>query len=280
MLITKIELVYLYLYTVEMVLKMLGLGIILNRGSYFRDPWNILDFVIVATGHFANVSQSNNSINLNGLRSLRVLRSLKQMTKLRRLKALIVTIFAAVPPLMEIIAVLMFIYLILSIIGLQLLIGQFQNNCYDLPTGRLYIDSVNNQGPFLCSSGHCPLPYEQYATINNPPGYSGVPYTNLTCGKWTINPDGGTSNFDNIFQSFYMNYVVTSLEGWTALMTYAMRTFSYFAFLYFFLNVFLCAFFLKNLTMAVVTIKFGENQEIEEKAEEELIKHSKFTLTF
>ena len=262
-----------------MVLKMLGLGIILNRGSYFRDPWNILDFVIVASGHFANVSQSNNSINLNGLRSLRVLRSLKQMTKLRRLKALIVTIFAAVPPLMEIIAVLMFIYLILSIIGLQLLIGQFQNNCYDLPTGRLYFDYVTNQGPFLCSSGHCPLPYEQYNTINNPPGYPGVPYTNLTCGKWTINPDGGTSGFDNIFQSFYMNYIITSLEGWTSLMTYAMRTFSYFAFLYFFLNVFLCAFFLVNLTMAVVTIKFGENQEIEERAEEELIKHSKLALT-
>jgi hypothetical protein len=35
----------------EMVLKILGLGFVFNKGAYLRDPWNILDFVIVMTGY-------------------------------------------------------------------------------------------------------------------------------------------------------------------------------------------------------------------------------------
>ena len=44
-----IENVFLGLYTVEMVIKILALGFIFNEGSYLRDSWNILDFVIVAS---------------------------------------------------------------------------------------------------------------------------------------------------------------------------------------------------------------------------------------
>ena len=39
--------VFNFLYTVEMVLKIMGLGFILGENAYLRDSWNILDFVIV-----------------------------------------------------------------------------------------------------------------------------------------------------------------------------------------------------------------------------------------
>jgi len=42
---------FLALYTIEMSLKIIGLGFIFNRGAYLRDTWNILDFVIVATAY-------------------------------------------------------------------------------------------------------------------------------------------------------------------------------------------------------------------------------------
>ena len=41
------ESVFTYLYIIEMVLKIFGLGFIFRKGSYLRDGWNILDFVIV-----------------------------------------------------------------------------------------------------------------------------------------------------------------------------------------------------------------------------------------
>ena len=40
---------FLFIYSVEMVLKILALGFIFNSGSYLRNSWNILDFVIVVS---------------------------------------------------------------------------------------------------------------------------------------------------------------------------------------------------------------------------------------
>ena len=39
------------LYTIEMILKILGLGFIYGEGAYIKDSWNILDFVIVMSGY-------------------------------------------------------------------------------------------------------------------------------------------------------------------------------------------------------------------------------------
>ena len=44
-----VENLFLALYTIEMVLKILGLGFVFNRGSYLRDYFNALDFFIVTS---------------------------------------------------------------------------------------------------------------------------------------------------------------------------------------------------------------------------------------
>ena len=45
------EMVFLVLYSMEMGLKIMGLGMVLNKGSYLRDSWNVLDFVIVVRAY-------------------------------------------------------------------------------------------------------------------------------------------------------------------------------------------------------------------------------------
>ena len=44
------EVYFLGIFTVEASLKILALGLILHRGSYLRNMWNIMDFVVVITG--------------------------------------------------------------------------------------------------------------------------------------------------------------------------------------------------------------------------------------
>lgn len=44
------EMWFQWLYSVEMIFKILGLGFIFGPDSYLRDSWNILDFVIVMIG--------------------------------------------------------------------------------------------------------------------------------------------------------------------------------------------------------------------------------------
>ena len=238
------EKVFLYIYTLEMVLKILGLGFILNRGSYMRDPWNLLDFTIVVSGYLPLFMQADSSINLSGLRSLRVLRPLKTVTAISKLRSLILTIFNAIPYLLEIMVVLVFVFLIFAIAGLQLFSGLLQNSCTDALTGKLYVtpDGVTS---VLCTRNSCP------STPDRP----------LFCAKNNENPDYGVSNFDNIFSSFLMVYIVTTLEGWTAIMGYIQEAFHYILCLYFLLIVFIGAFFLINLTLAVITIKFNESQD-------------------
>lgn len=82
------ELALLLIYTVEMVIKIVGLGFVLNEGSYLRDLWNVVDIIIIGTGYLPYMS-SNSSLNLSALRSLRVLRPLKSVSKIKSLKLLL-----------------------------------------------------------------------------------------------------------------------------------------------------------------------------------------------
>jgi hypothetical protein len=256
--------IFLYIYTLEMMFKILGLGFCLNRGSYMRDPWNLLDFTIVVSGYIPLFFSSGGGVNLSALRSLRVLRPLKTVTAIKKLRALILTIFNAVPYLVEIMVVLFFVFMIFAIAALQLFTGLLQNSCTDLPTGRVYIEYENNRGPFMCTSGSCPSIVN--TAVSN--------YTQLVCAKNNENPDFGTVHFDNIFSSFLMIYIVTTMEGWSTIMMYVMDTMHFILSVFFIFIVFMCSFFLINLTLAVITIKFNESQENAKKEEIARIKHS------
>lgn len=45
------ENVFLILYTMEMVIKIMGMGFIIGEKAYLKDSWNILDFVIVISSY-------------------------------------------------------------------------------------------------------------------------------------------------------------------------------------------------------------------------------------
>ena len=130
-----------------MVLKILGLGLILNRGSYLRDTWNILDFTIVLSGYFALFTIS--SINFTSLRSFRVLRPLRTISNIEGLKLLVSALFSALPLLRDTIIVLIFFFIIYGIAGVQLWSGQFKRRCVDEFSGEPDYD-------LLCGARSCP----------------------------------------------------------------------------------------------------------------------------
>ena len=41
--------VFLGIYVVEMVIKLLARGFIVHRYTYLRDPWNWLDFIVIVS---------------------------------------------------------------------------------------------------------------------------------------------------------------------------------------------------------------------------------------
>ena len=48
--VTVSDYVFQALYSTEMVLKITAYGFVWNKGSYLRDAWNVLDFIIIISG--------------------------------------------------------------------------------------------------------------------------------------------------------------------------------------------------------------------------------------
>lgn len=69
--------IFLGIYTLEMVIKTIAKGFILNKYTYLRNPWNWLDFVVITSG-YATIGVEG--ANLAGLRTFRVLRALKTIS--------------------------------------------------------------------------------------------------------------------------------------------------------------------------------------------------------
>ena len=49
------RIVFLATYSVEMVIKVIAKGFILNNYTYLRHPWNWLDFIVILSGMYSLV---------------------------------------------------------------------------------------------------------------------------------------------------------------------------------------------------------------------------------
>jgi len=119
------EEVFLTLYTIEAVLKILGKGFIMGDDAYIKDAWNILDFSIVLISYSTklispaegNGGEEASGFNPASLRAFRVLRPLRAISSIKGLKVLMVALFSAMPLLRDTLLILLFFFLILSIGG-------------------------------------------------------------------------------------------------------------------------------------------------------------------
>ncbi|CAG9330463.1 SCN4A_7 [Blepharisma stoltei] len=196
-----LDYIFLYVYTIEAGLKILALGLILNKGAYLRDPWNVLDAVIVSTAWASYYATTG--VKLNALRSLRILRPLKSISSLPGLRVLIVALLKSIIPLSNIILILFFTLLIYGIIGNQLFGGLFKYQCMDLETGK-YLMAPGDD--WVCGSKTCP------------PGYE--------CVKSLNNPVYGKINWDNALIGLLQCYTSISEEGWTQIMIIGEKAFN------------------------------------------------------
>jgi hypothetical protein len=135
--------VFLILYTIEAVLKIVGRGFIMGEDSYLRDAWNILDFSIVLISYVSLFSVSaaeeggpgegeDAGFSPASLRVFRVLRPLKAISSIKGLKVLMVALFSAMPLLRDTLMILLFFFIIFAIGGCQLVGGELKNRCFNI----------------------------------------------------------------------------------------------------------------------------------------------------
>lgn len=66
------------IFTIEALLKIIGMGFIMDSGSYLRDGWNWIDFIVVVTSLLSNIPAIP---SISFLRTFRVLRPLRSLNR-------------------------------------------------------------------------------------------------------------------------------------------------------------------------------------------------------
>ncbi|CAF3020652.1 unnamed protein product [Rotaria sp. Silwood2] len=122
-------------FTVELLLKIVDLGVVLHEGAYCRDVWNLLDALVVICALVAfGFTENGAGKNLNtikSLRVLRVLRPLKTINRVPKLKAVFDCVITSLSNVLTILIVYMLFQFIFAVIAVQLFKGKFYR-CSDL----------------------------------------------------------------------------------------------------------------------------------------------------
>ncbi|KAF7688199.1 hypothetical protein HF521_014205 [Silurus meridionalis] len=116
-------------FTFEMLIKMVVLGMVLHEGAYFRDLWNFLDFIVVSGAlvafAFSGSSKGKDISIIKSLRVLRVLRPLKTIKRLPKLKAVFDCVVNSLKNVLNILIVYMLFMFIFAVVAVQLFKGRF-----------------------------------------------------------------------------------------------------------------------------------------------------------
>lgn len=128
-------------------------------------------------------------------------------------------------------------FVVFAIAGTQLLSGLLKKRCVNIETGIMMDDGGDQDGAMCGGRAVCPDGY--------------------FCGKQNENPNYGVTNFDNLLYSLLVVFQCITLEGWSDIMIEYQMTFSDASFILFLMIVFIGAFFLVNLLLAVINSSFS-----------------------
>nr|QQY02546.1 voltage-dependent N-type calcium channel subunit alpha-1B [Cryptocotyle lingua] len=245
------------IFTVEASLKIIALGLILHSGSYLRNVWNILDFIVVVTGFLTMFMTTGSGVNLRTLRAVRVLRPLKLVSGVPSLQVVLTSILKAMAPLLQIGILVLFAILIFAIIGLEFYSGVFHVTCFDETNPMQLPDTIPN-APGLVPCQPQDNNTRQVGAFNCPAGY--------TCKGYWEGPNYGITSFDNIGYAMLTVFQCITMEGWTDVLYMTNRAYGpRFNWIYFIPLIVIGAFLLINLVLGVLSGEFAKERERVEK---------------
>uniref|UniRef100_A0A8C3RFD2 Voltage-dependent N-type calcium channel subunit alpha n=1 Tax=Cyanoderma ruficeps TaxID=181631 RepID=A0A8C3RFD2_9PASS len=218
------------IFCFEAGIKIIALGFVFHKGSYLRNGWNVMDFVVVLTGILAT---AGTDFDLRTLRAVRVLRPLKLVSGIPSLQVVLKSIMKAMVPLLQIGLLLFFAIVMFAIIGLEFYMGKFHKTCEEV-------------GDFPCGE--------------EPPARQCESGT--MCREYWQGPNYGITNFDNILFAVLTVFQCITMEGWTDILyntnDAAGNTWNW---LYFIPLIIIGSFFMLNLVLGVLSGEFAKERE-------------------
>uniref|UniRef100_A0A6Q2YEX0 Voltage-dependent N-type calcium channel subunit alpha n=1 Tax=Esox lucius TaxID=8010 RepID=A0A6Q2YEX0_ESOLU len=231
------------IFCFEAGIKIIALGFAFHKGSYLRNGWNVMDFVVVLTGILATVGSD---FDLRTLRAVRVLRPLKLVSGIPSLQVVLKSIMKAMVPLLQIGLLLFFAIVMFAIIGVEFYMGKFHTTCFKVNTSeRTAAFPCGTEAPArMCPNG-------------------------TECKEYWIGPNYGITNFDNILFAVLTVFQCITMEGWVDILYSANdasgNTWNW---LYFIPLIIIGSFFMLNLVLGVLSGEFAKERERVEKRQD------------
>ncbi|XGW27420.1 hypothetical protein V3C99_007763 [Haemonchus contortus] len=250
----QIEYLFIVVFTIECILKVVALGFICHPGAYLRNAWNILDFIIVVIGLVSTILSRMNiqGFDVKALRAFRVLRPLRLVSGVPSLQVVLNAILRAMIPLLHIALLVLFVILIYAIIGLELFCGKLHSTCVDPATGQLA-----QKDPTPCGTDGSAFQCIPSDALTN----MGVQWECSSNTSWP-GPNNGITNFDNFGLAMLTVFQCVSLEGWTDVMYWVNDAVGReWPWIYFVTLVILGSFFVLNLVLGVLSGEFSKERE-------------------
>ena len=141
---TAIHIMNDYIFTAiflfEMCAKIFAMGFVGSEGTYIRDGWNVLDFIVVSLSVLAWLPGVSTGSGTTAVRTARVLRPLRTITRVPGLKKIVGSLIESLPLLFDVMLLCGFLFLLYGIIGVELLNGQMSLGCWQVSNWNTTLD--------------------------------------------------------------------------------------------------------------------------------------------
>ena len=211
-----------------MILKMLGFGFFFEHNAFFRNKWNCFDFALNLFIISLHSVMRSTGMRISLFESIRFLKLLK----IPPIQIILVKIGSTLLLLAETFTIVLWFVIFYAIWGLQLYSGLLKNSCIDSSTGFQYLNCGN-------TAYQCPA--------------------NQFCARMLSNPDYGVSNYDNLLSAALQVFKIISTDDWTSSMFLVQKTFTKMVWIYYVSLVVFGNFFMMNMILAVLKVKYGQN---------------------
>ncbi|XP_035277462.1 voltage-dependent R-type calcium channel subunit alpha-1E-like [Anguilla anguilla] len=239
----KTEPYFIGIFCFEAGIKLVALGFVFHKGSYLRNGWNVMDFIVVLSGILATAgAHMNIPVDLRTLRAVRVLRPLKLVSGIPSLQIVLKSIMKAMVPLLQIGLLLFFAILMFAIIGLEFYSGKLNHTCQ--PASNILENETvdSSEWEFPCGVRRCPYKYD--------------------CNGTWPGPNDGITQFDNILFAVLTVFQCITMEGWTAVLYNTNDALGpTWNWLYFIPLIIIGSFFVLNLVLGVLSGEFAKERE-------------------
>ena len=269
------------IFLLEMVLKILALGLVAHKGAYLRDKWNIFDgtlvvlwLVLTVVGFLGGHAWLRNLSGFFTVRILRALKPLRLVKKFPGLRQVVNTILMSVPRMVAVLFIFGFFGLIFAIVGQTLWMGSLRH-CNDISVRT----KAECTGAFNLTLEQC--------------WFKPDDATRIACESWEdplarefprVWENKSPWNFDNIGESTLTILIATSGETWPSMLydvvnangmdqpmlemsefwpRSTLSSFYIIGPIYFILLTLVCGFLLLNVIVGVIIDEFALQKEKE-----------------